>query len=169
MSGPACSLWELIMIQQQVHGGSVLTATSRMLKQAGPSVFARGYISTCAREGLYAAGYLGIVPVVQRKLVQDYGFGKVSGAVVGSIMSGLIAATCSHPLDTIKTCMQGDVEGKRYSTMTHTARSIHAEYGMSGFFNGWFWRTSRMCCAVFIISESKRRLAPVLFPKYFSE
>eukprot|EP00940_MAST-03C_sp_MAST-3C-sp2_P002839 g2839.t1 len=167
MSAPACCLWELIMIQQQVHGGSVVAATSRMINQAGPSVLGRGITSTTMREGMYTAGYLGLVPVVQRKLTQDYGAGPVAGAVIGSIASGLIAATLSHPLDTIKTCMQGDVARKRYGTMTQTARAIHSEYGVGGFFNGWFWRTSRMICAVFIISESKRRLAPLVFPQYF--
>ena len=56
-------------------------------------------------------------------------------------------------------------------THTHTtqARAIHAEYGTRGFFNGWFWRTSRMICAVFILSETKKRLAPVMFPKYFED
>ena len=167
MSGPACCVWELIMIQQQVHGGSAAAATSRMIAKAGPAVLSRGLVSSSLREGLYTAGYLGIVPVVQRELETKYGVSKVAGAVVGSIASGVIAGTLSHPLDTIKTCMQGDVERKRYTNMAQTARSIHTEYGMGGFFNGWFWRTSRMCCAVFILSESKRRLAPILFPKYF--
>ena len=45
-----------------------------------------------------------------------------AGAVIGSIASGLIAATLSHPLDTIKTCMQGDVERKRYHNMRQTVR-----------------------------------------------
>ena len=45
-----------------------------------------------------------------------------AGAVLGSIASGLIAATLSHPLDTIKTCMQGDVERKRYHNMRQTVR-----------------------------------------------
>ncbi len=42
MSGPACSLWELVMIQQQVNGGGIMEATGRMLKQGGTSVLARG-------------------------------------------------------------------------------------------------------------------------------
>ena len=44
MSGPACSLWELVMIQQQVNGGGIMEATGRMLKQGGTSVLARGSI-----------------------------------------------------------------------------------------------------------------------------
>ena len=38
----ACSLWELVMIQQQVNGGGIMEATGRMLKQGGTSVLARG-------------------------------------------------------------------------------------------------------------------------------
>jgi solute carrier family 25 (mitochondrial carnitine/acylcarnitine transporter), member 20/29 len=122
MSGPACSLWELVMIQQQVNGGGIMEATSRMLKQRGPAVLARGSLATCGREGMYTAGYLGIVPTVSRTLEENYGMSSTVGAVIGSIASGLIAATLSHPLDTIKTCMQGDVEQKRYHNMRQTVR-----------------------------------------------
>ena len=80
--------------------------------------------ATCGREGLYTAGYLGIVPTVSRTLEENYGMSATAGAVIGSIASGLIAATLSHPLDTIKTCMQGDVERKRYHNMRQTVR-IH--------------------------------------------
>ena len=61
---------------------------------------------------------------MSRTLEENYGMSATAGAVIGSIASGLIAATLSHPLDTIKTCMQGDVERKRYHNMRQTVR-IH--------------------------------------------
>ena len=61
---------------------------------------------------------------MSRTLEGNYGMSATAGAVIGSIASGLIAATLSHPLDTIKTCMQGDVERKRYHNMRQTVR-IH--------------------------------------------
>ena len=59
---------------------------------------------------------------MSRTLEENYGMSATAGAVIGSIASGLIAATLSHPLDTIKTCMQGDVERKRYHNMRQTVR-----------------------------------------------
>jgi hypothetical protein len=34
--------------------------------------------------------------------------------LAGSVLSGLFAGTVTHPLDTVKTCMQGDVERRSY-------------------------------------------------------
>ena len=40
----------------------------------------------------------------------DVGKAKFGGAV----SSGVISATLSHPMDTVKTCMQGDIQRKTY-------------------------------------------------------
>lgn len=124
--------------------------------------------------------------------------GQSEAKVAGAIGAGVIAATLSHPLDTIKTCMQGDIEQAeyesspkclpvwhlasplthplhpptfctRYKSLTATARSLLAQGGYKRFFDGWSWRTGRMICAVFIMNECKVRLAPLLFPDLFAE
>lgn len=61
------------------------------------------------RDGLYTAGYLGVCPVLQGHLAQMSTFKDAPGGVtfvVAGIISGLSAATVTHPADTIKTRMQ---------------------------------------------------------------
>ena len=160
---------ELIMIQQQRFGGSLLGTPLNILRAHGAfgQGLMRGLGLTMARDSIYVGGMLGMAPIAQQYLMKNHDMAILPATLWGSALGGVVGGVVSHPFDVIKTCMQGDVERKRYGTMTQTARAIHSEYGVGGFFNGWFWRTSRMICAVFIISESKRRLAPLVFPQYF--
>ena len=84
----------------------------RVLSEFGVSGLFRGLVTSCGREGLFTAGYLGLGPVLSERLRTAYGLQKKVSDLVGASCAGVIAATLSHPLDTIKTCMQGDVERK---------------------------------------------------------
>lgn len=167
LSGILCGPMELIMIQQQRFGGTLIHTPARLVNTFGAPQLFRGLVTSCGREGLFTAGYMGIGPVFAEKIEKNYGFGTYISKILGACGAGLVAATLSHPMDTVKTCMQGDVERKRYGSLTETARSIHAENGFGGFFRGWAWRTGRMMCAIFIMSECKLRLSPIMFPQYF--
>ena len=52
-----------------------------------------------------------------------------ASSVAGAIGGGVICATLSHPLDTIKTCLQGDIARAKYSTVGQTAGALWAEGG----------------------------------------
>eukprot|EP00941_MAST-03F_sp_MAST-3F-sp1_P002130 g2130.t1 len=168
-SGLLCGPMELVMIQQQRFGGNVIATPAKLVKNFGSVGLTRGLVMSCGREGLFTAGYMGIGPAFSRSLREEYNFGSYSSKILGAMGSGIVAATLSHPMDTIKTCMQGDIERKTYGTLTETAKRIMQDSGPSGFFRGWAWRTGRMCCAMFIMSECKARLSPIMFPQYFEE
>ena len=112
ISGIICAPMELVMIQQQRFGTSLIGAASRIVSEYGATALFRGLTTSCGREGLFTAGYLGLGPVFGDKLQKEFGFSKAMGSFVGAAGAGIIAASLSHPLDTIKTCMQGDVEQK---------------------------------------------------------
>ena len=82
----------------------------------------------------------------------------------GSLIGACFAGTITHPMDTIKTCMQGDLGGAKYGGVGATGRTLMAESGVGAFFRGWSWRTGRMICAVFIMGQCKKQLTPILFP-----
>eukprot|EP00051_Salpingoeca_urceolata_P016913 m.227565 g.227565 ORF g.227565 m.227565 type:complete len:116 (-) comp18817_c0_seq6:337-684(-) len=106
-------------------------------------------------------------PVFGKEAQQRLGVSASTAKIIGAVGAGVIAATCSHPMDTIKTCMQGDIERKTYQSLTHTASTLYNSGGLGSFFRGWGWRTSRMICAVFIMNECKVQLSPLLFPQHF--
>jgi hypothetical protein len=51
-------------------------------------------------------GMLGICPVLQQILMEDYAVQQETALAVGALTAAFISATATHPLDTIKTCMQ---------------------------------------------------------------
>ena len=75
-------------------------------------------------------------PAFTRELEEGSGWSAGKAKFVGCVGAGVIAATLSHPMDTIKTCMQGDVARIKYGTLTETAKTLHAEGGMGAFFKG---------------------------------
>lgn len=168
LSGFACAPMELVMIQQQRFGGTLWATPTRIIGKIGITGLWRGLFMSCGREGLFTAGYLGIGPVICRTLQEDHNLSVAASKAGGAVGGGVIAATLSHPMDTIKTCMQGDIERKTYGSLSDTAKALYEEAGARRFFRGWAWRTGRMICAVFIMNECKVQLAPLLFPHHFT-
>jgi hypothetical protein len=103
ISGFLCAPMELVMIQQQRHGESLVHQTRRILTNYGVTGLFRGLFTACGREGLFTAGYLGIGPVFADKL-RDEGYiaNHKAASFVGAAGAGCIAATLSHPLDTVR-------------------------------------------------------------------
>ena len=81
----------------------------------------------------------------------------------------MLAATVSHPVDTVKSCLQGDIEKKTYTDAASTVSTLMKEGGPGRFFSGWAFRTGRMILAVAIMNECKLQLSPLFFPHHFQE
>ena len=122
----------------------------------------------CGREGIYTAGVLGTCPVFTEKL-EAQGYGKQTAKMMAAIGAGVISASLSHPMDTIKSCVQGDVGQEKYTSNVGTFRTLMAEGGPSRFFSGFGFRTGRMILAIGIMNECKLRLSPLLFPHHFKD
>ena len=74
----------------------------------------------------------------------------------------MVGALFSHPLDVVKTCMQGDMERKRYGSALETFRSLVREGGTGRLFNGAFWRTFNITATVYVANECSLRLPPYI-------
>jgi solute carrier family 25 (mitochondrial carnitine/acylcarnitine transporter), member 20/29 len=168
LSGIVCAPMELLMIQQQRYGGSLINTSKIIKKKYGLKKHFRGLITSCGREGIYTAGYLGLGPAITRKLDEEYDYSKTTNKIIGAIGGGVIASTLSHPLDTCKTCMQGDIDGKKYKTTLKTLLKLKNENGISSLFRGYYWRTGKIICTVFILNECKHILSPLFFPDIFN-
>eukprot|EP00054_Salpingoeca_dolichothecata_P020159 m.126771 g.126771 ORF g.126771 m.126771 type:complete len:216 (-) comp23513_c1_seq2:31-678(-) len=166
-SGILCAPNELILIQQQRFGGTIWNTPSRIIRTFGVTKLFRGLTVTCGREAFFCAGYMGAGPVMAKELRQRFQLSEGSSKVLGASVAGLVAATLSHPLDTLKTCKQGDLEQKNFGTLSQTISKLYQEQGIRRFYHGWAWRTSRIIFALWLMGELRFGLAPVFFPERF--
>ena len=164
-SGVPCSMWELIMIQQQRFGGSVVSAPTKIMSEYGPATLLRGAIPTMGRESLYTMAMLGVTPLIQQAMVDELSMDPNVGLAVGALSGSFFSATLTHPMDTIKTCMQGDCGQTKYSNIRGTGQSLINEFGLrSGLFKGLMWRISLITTTFFLVNKFKQELAPIIFP-----
>ena len=80
-----------------------------MNERFGASIFRSGMISTMGRESFYTMSMLTLTPRIQEELRKKFGLNESLALSAGSIISGISAAFITHPMDTVKTCMQGDI------------------------------------------------------------
>mmetsp|Transcript_23044 Transcript_23044/g.71798 ORF Transcript_23044/g.71798 Transcript_23044/m.71798 type:complete len:267 (-) Transcript_23044:212-1012(-) len=160
---------ELVMIQQQIKGGGLFSTASSVVSP-GPLAVFRGTLGMMGREGVYAGGFLGIIPVVRseiQKAKPEWSEDKARLAAVFS--AGPVCSMASHPSDTIKTCLQGDVEGAKYRTYGQTAQTIIRERGMAALWAGAPWRIFRQFCCFMLFDKINSEFAPIIFPHAFKK
>merc|ERR1719258_229561 len=58
---------------------------------------------SCGREGVFTAVMLGLGPTLRRQ-AEEAGYSKPQAAMAGALGGGVIVASLSHPMYTIKTC-----------------------------------------------------------------
>jgi hypothetical protein len=158
---------ELIMIQQQRKGGSTLSTIKNI---ASPNIIVRGFTGMAVREALWTCGYLSIPPIVRGYLMDNHPdtfTSKEKARIPAALLGGLFACYLTHPFDTIKTCMQGDIERTTFGTFTQTGRKLFGENGIPAFYRGATFRYGRMVCAVFIMDTLKEMIGPFLYPEAF--
>lgn len=166
ISGIPCGMWELTMVQQQGKGGSIIGTPARIIKAYGAPMMLRGVTMTMGRESLYNMGMLGITPIVQRMLIEDYKIETSVALAAGSLIGAVTSVMITHPMDTIKTCMQGDIERETYGTVTETAQVLIRDKGgiVQGLFKGVAWRIALISTTFFLVNKLKLGLAPIMFP-----
>ena len=165
-SGIPCSLWELTMIQQQRFGGTVWGTPLGLVRQHGPLALARGLTMTMGRESLYTMAMLGVTPALKRYIADNYQLEGNTALAIGALSGSFFSATITHPMDTIKTCMQGDVGREKYTNVPQTGRLLAQEYGVAqGLFKGLSWRIGLIATTFFLVNKFKEVLAPMVFPE----
>jgi len=161
---------ELVMIQQQRKGGNAAVRIKNILEN--PVNVGRGFVGAAVREALWTCGYLSIPPVVRRTLMDSYPetFDTNDKArIPAALLGGLFACYLTHPFDTIKTCMQGDIEREVYGSFTQTAKKIYSDSGFTGFYRGATFRYGRMVCAVFIMDLLREKIGRLMYPQAYDK
>lgn len=170
LSGFVCGPIELAMIQQQRKGGS-LVGTASNLVAAGPSTVMRGTLGICLREGIYCGGFLGLMPIlrnaVQTNFPDSIGKTEDSARFAAALIGGPLCSMLSHPPDTFKSCMQGDIERTKFGSMKETYGVLVKERGIASLWAGAPWRIFRQLCAMMIFDKCSSQLSRMLFPHRF--
>eukprot|EP00927_Polykrikos_kofoidii_P029499 TRINITY_DN25509_c0_g1_i1.p1 TRINITY_DN25509_c0_g1~~TRINITY_DN25509_c0_g1_i1.p1 ORF type:complete len:296 (+),score=32.66 TRINITY_DN25509_c0_g1_i1:57-890(+) len=160
---------ELVMIQQQRFGGTLLGTPAQVFRQHGFSNgIMRGVFANMGRDGIYVCGMLGVTPILQAKIVSVYPemHLSVAGAWASSF-SGVIAGVLSCPFDVVKTCMQGDLSREKYGGFMSTASKV-ASGGVRSLFAGVLWRAINITGTIGITNECCNRMGPYMFPAKFA-
>jgi len=155
---------ELIMIQQQNMGGSIWHTAERLGIAANPAAVWRGLSMALIRDSIYVGAMLGFTPILNRHFQKEYGCSPKTSNFYASMVGGVVAGVTSHPLDMIKTCMQGDLAGQTYASASQTFHAVWAEGGLRRLYSGGFWRTLNITATVYIANEINIRAKAYLNP-----
>jgi hypothetical protein len=151
---------ELIMIQQQIHGGSLLTVPRNIFHQYGilHKGLMRAVSLTAMRDTIYVTGMLGVTPIVQQYLQTHFQYNRETASFQASMIGGIFAAIPSHPFDLMKTCMQGDLQQQQYQNIRSTFQLLWKQGGIIRFMNGCMWRTINITGTVYVANQCMNHL-----------
>lgn len=153
---------ELIIIQQQRSGRALAAEVRNFLSRHAPHCIYRGITACIARETMYAAGYLGLCPVLNDAL-RKQGYTAGTSLLVSGMTGGIFAAAMSQPFDTMKTRMQAFMyDKKEYHTLVSTAKQVYAEGGLARFWAGLIPRMTRIIAATFILNTVRTTAVGIL-------
>ena len=166
-SALAGSPLELVMIQQQRTGLNTLQTVKSI---ATPSLASRGFVGAAVREAFWTVGYLSIPAIVKPRIMAAFPetFDTNEKArVPASLLGALFSCYLTQPFDTIKTCMQGDIQREKFGTFTQTAKILYKESNIPGFYRGATLRYGRQAIAIGIMDTLKETISPLLYPEAF--
>lgn len=137
---------ELIRIKLQVQGNSsnlysgTIDCVKKIAGEYGIKGIYQGLSATIFREIPAYAVYFGAYETLMGRSIRKYKERKnipLMNVTVYGAVAGVLLWVTTFPHDVIKSRMQADDIGSRkYPSIASTIRSIHAQNGISGFFNG---------------------------------
>jgi hypothetical protein len=104
------SPFQLVEVNQQNHGGNMVSTARRVVSTYGIRGLYRGGSMTAVREGIFCSSYMAVAPFVKGQVLERHPDMSDGVAVaVSSIISGGLGGLMSHPADTLKTRLQGSL------------------------------------------------------------
>lgn len=150
---------DLVTIHQQKLGKAPLPTVKHLYSNFGFKGLFRGFSSCAVREGIYTCGYLGLTPVFSGKFKTAKVFeSDLLCTLGGSIASGIVASIFSHPVDTIKTIIQADMEGKKFANSRVVFTDLVKNRGITSLYLGGGPRLIRNCGAFFIVAMIRNQV-----------
>uniref|UniRef100_A0A146LB89 Citrate transport protein n=2 Tax=Lygus hesperus TaxID=30085 RepID=A0A146LB89_LYGHE len=157
ITGPA----ESVIVNQQLHGNTILHTLRTIYTDAGLRGIFRGTPYVMFRDGSYTAGYIALAPMLGRHLHQllrekmQWNLPWLLCNILSGIAVGSALSTLTHPIDTYKTVLQEDYSRKRHPNLLSVMR--HVPWS-----KGFVPRISRICVGVCVLSISTTLLTDYL-------
>ena len=169
LGGAMASLYvspaELVMIQQQNFGGSLLHTLKRILVQTGPFGLYRGFPAAALRDGTWTLSLFGFTPIVQEAIEERFvGLNQSVAGLGASLAVGTACGVVTCPFDVIKTSQQGDIDKRLYTSFF---RTVHKQ--RFRLFSGVIWRVANVVGTIIIANEFRMRVAPLMFPDKYKD
>lgn len=161
---------ELIVVQMQKKRISFSQALAEITSVRTRNIFT-GFLGCASRDSIATVGYMTLAPLMKDFISRKFDSSTdspsrhpVAISLVSSIVCGIFTATISHPFDCIKTIQQsqsfnGKIQRKEFRECLRQTVEMH---GISRLYQGFFPRCIRVIGSVFILSECKQRLGPLL-------
>lgn len=102
---------ELLIVQQQNNPGNAYTVAKKIMALHGSSALLRGFAPIAARNCSYTGFFFIATPALTQE-IREHTDNKFVQTFAPSVIAGSLSAILTHPLDTIKTCMQADLANK---------------------------------------------------------
>ena len=103
----------------------------------------KGVTATAIIEGTHQAVCFPLVAEGQKQLAPFIPYRMVNSMVSGAF-AAFVSTTITHPVDVVKTKMQGLYTGTKYNSIVDCLRTIFREHGLMGFFMGVKPRLARV-------------------------
>lgn len=131
---------ELCMTRQQQQLDPIATLKKTPFK---------GWVATAARDSLFCLGFFSAVPLLTT-FFEKQGSPPPLATISAGLAAGVMTAVVSHPIDTIKTAVQGSLKHLSYAK---ACVDILKTDGPLGFVTGLPLRTARVASGILVLGS----------------
>lgn len=151
---------DLVNIHQQKLQKSPLDTMRWIYGNHGLATVWRGVSAMACREAIYTAGYLGLAPVLTKYLSELPGREEkhLQNTIGACAIAGVTASLITHPVDTAKTNVQADIQGKSFKSAMQAMPKLYAEGGIAAFYRGGAARCVRTVGAFIVVSSMREAM-----------
>jgi solute carrier family 25 (mitochondrial citrate transporter), member 1 len=140
---------EMVMTHQRTTDDKFYASGRNLIKKNGFRSLYKALPATAAREGIFAACFLGVTPILKMN-IQPFCANDYLTSLSAGMGAGIIATIASQGIDTIKTVQQASQETKAMN-IKNAIHKIYSTQGVYGFFKGGIPRGGRVMSAITIM------------------
>jgi len=156
-SSPITCPRELLIIQQQNHGGNFYHLTRSFIAKHGyKTLLTTGLAPITIRNSFYASSLFVVTPKIKEQLKGANN--SIFQNIGAPALAGILSALLTHPLDTIKTQMQARIGTTSFQAFYNLCNSLNTnnkKYGIQALYHGLLPRITGVACSITIVSNAK--------------